>query len=256
MKLALLTGASSGIGQKLAPLLAKEGYELLLVGRNRKGLEATLDSLPKGSVARIVEADLSDNAQTDAIVAGEKQVDLLVNMAGYGSTGKVTEIPDEEFERSWRVNFLAPMRLIRRCLPAMVEAGEGTIVNVTSGVATRALPFIAPYAAAKAALNAATDSLRIELAGSGVHVCLFSPGPVDSGFQRSKKHFGVGALQFPKFYGASPEGVALRVLTAIQRQEPRVMLGGRAKLAKHLQYWSPRLTDRIVRAFYRIDGLA
>lgn len=260
MKRAIVTGASSGIGRSLAIELGEAGFAVALVGRRKDRLEETLAALPKEvrSHALLVPADLSLKKDTDKIVShctsewGTKQLDMLINCAGYGVTGRVQDIPTAEFERCWRVNYGAPVSLIKQALPTMTAARSGMIVNVTSGVGSRALPFVSPYSSAKAALNSFTDSLRVELAGTGIRVLLFSPGPVASEFQESKLHFGETELAFPPFHGEKPDKIAHRLFQALFKRKPRVSIGARAALARHLNYWSPELTDKLVEKLYRI----
>lgn len=236
MKHALVTGASSGIGRALLPLLSRAGYSLTTVGR----------TLSEDIGHKIIAADLADPAQVAQIIDEKMPLDLLVNCAGYGASGRFEDIPEEAYRRCWQVNFAAPVALVRHALPIMRKAGRGTIVNVTSGVGGRALPYISPYATAKAALNSFTDGLRLELKDTPIKVLLFSPGPVASGFQKAKQHFGATKLEFPPLNGRDPEWVAERLFRAIESGEERVQLGQKARLIEHLNYWSPKLVDKIL----------
>ncbi len=257
---AILTGASSGVGRALAPLLANAGYSLALIGRDAIRLDAAFASLPMRARGRsfTLVRDLANIEETSRVFDDCRAhwgdgIDLLVNCAGYGTSGPIEEIPLDAFERSFRVNYLAAVSLARQVIASMKAQQSGSIVNLTSGVARRSLPFISPYASAKAALNAFTDSLRVELAPHGIHVLLFSPGPVASAFQASKRHYGESPLDFPPFHGENPEWVARALFHAISKKKKRVTLGTRARIAHHLHYWSPTLSDFLTRSMYRLS---
>lgn len=265
MKRALVTGASSGIGQALVPLLARDGYHLTLISRraNSQSLSKLeqnhFNERPTESNGipqlKWLTVDLGDLSQVKSILAKEAPFDLLVNCAGYGVSGKFHEIPEEVYQHCWNVNFFAPVAIIKQLLPSMIASGTGTIVNVTSGVGTRALPYLSPYASAKAALNAFTDGLRVELRETNIHLLLFSPGPVNSGFQKAKKHYGKSQPDFPPFRGRSAEWVAAQLFKAIKTKKEKVQLGRKAKLVEHLNLWSPKLVDFILAKKFKIKKL-
>ena len=251
---AILTGASSGIGRALAPLLVQAGYHVGLVGRDAKGLEDLKQALHDSSRFEVLPTDLSDIEAVKTVCSRYgKDVDLLVNCAGIAVTGKLEDIPSTEFERIWKINFLSPVTLCQAVLPQMKERKRGMIVNVTSGVSRRALPFISPYSSAKAALNSFTESLRVETQDSGIDVCLFFPGPVEQRFHANTVHYGKGKLKFPPFHGQMPDTVAARLMRAITHKEKVVALGGKTNVAHHMNYWAPQLTDRLVKMLYRME---
>jgi short-subunit dehydrogenase len=252
----LLTGYSSGIGRALALELSHAGYILGLVGRSQDKFEALLSEIPSDAQKNTswISADLANSEEVATVVERfQKPVDILINCAGVSVTGKIEDIPLSEFNRCWKVNFQAPVSLIQQVLPQMKQRRTGEIVNVSSGVAIRALPYIAPYASAKAALNSFTDSLRVEIASFGIRVLLFSPGPVASQFHENIKHYGEQHLASPRFHGEAAEKVAQILFKALQSNKNRVTLGTRAKLARHLQYWSPTNTDKILKRLYRLE---
>jgi len=258
---ALITGASSGLGKALVLEMANEGYEVILVGRDQKKLNDVINEAPTEVQKRMRGycADLSSDhqvlnlwARCQSLFGDSRPIDLLINCAGYAVTGRVEDIPIEDFERCWKVNFSSAVSLVQQALPSMRASGQGIIVNVGSGVARRSLPFTSPYCAAKAALLSFTDSLRVEVAPENITVLLFSPGPVASGFHDATVHRGSHPMQFPAFHGQPAEKIARVLIRAIKARKTRVVLGGRASVAHHLNYWFPRFTDWLIGRMYRV----
>lgn len=259
---AVLTGASSGLGGALAAQLLENGYEVAMVGRNDAGMRAIVDKLsPEAQArARIVTADLGNLKEVEGLIdrcqsafGSPSPITHLINNAGFSVTGRIEDIPTEEYERCWRVNFLTPASLCRQVIPEMKKAKVGVISNVGSGVARRALPYVSPYCTAKAALHSFTESLRVELASTGITVMLFSPGPLLSNFHTAQVHCGKTKIISPPFDGKKSEDVAKKFFHAIEQRRERVTLGGRASLAHHLNYWAPRLTDRLLQRIYKLE---
>ncbi len=184
---ALVTGASSGIGRALVPLLARRGAQLLLTGRDPDALAAAAAS-GAGSGARAIPADLADPAEVARVAAtaleGDGRVDLLVCNAGAGWAGPLAEMPLDRAEQLVALNLLAPVRLTRLLLPGMLERGRGHLVFVTSIAGATGVGGEAVYAATKGGLATFAASLREELAGSGggVGVSVVVPGVVDTPF--------------------------------------------------------------------------
>ena len=185
---ALVTGASSGIGEQFARALASRGNELILVARRRERLEGLASELP--TRAEVVECDLaSDAASLPAKVAElGMEVDLLVNNAGFGSWGRFLEQDPEQEARQVRLNCEAVVRLSRAFLPAMVERGRGGVIVVASSAGMQPIPYQSVYAATKAFALSFTEALHTELHGSGVRVLAVNPGPVPTEWQAVAGH--------------------------------------------------------------------
>jgi short-subunit dehydrogenase len=254
-KTAIVTGASSGLGRALVLELLKEGYAVALVGRNEKKLKELAQENDK---AKVVVADLTKEDDMRQLYPRCKSelrspVNLLVNCAGMAVTGRIQDIPRDAYEYCWKVNYLSTVQLIQAALPDMIERNTGMIVNVSSGVGRRALPFASPYCSAKAALNSFTDSLRVEVSGTGIKILNFAPGPVESNFHDSQIHYGTTELHFPPFHGVDAGAVAHKLFQAIQSGRRRVVLGFRANIAHHMNYWSPGFTDRVVAKMYKVE---
>jgi uncharacterized protein len=181
---AIVTGASSGIGEEFARILAGRGYQVVLVARRADALEEIAARL--GAQAHPLPADLSQRSDRasllDRVAALGLTPDILVNNAGLSTTGVVAKsVPEKELNLV-EVDVAAVVDLCSRLLPGMVERHRGAVLNVASTAAFQPLPGQAAYGAAKAFVLSYTHSLRGELKGTGVSVTALCPGPVDTGF--------------------------------------------------------------------------
>jgi short-subunit dehydrogenase len=178
----LVTGASGGIGAETARVLADRGADVVLHGRNRE----LLDVLAAELAAPVVAADLSTRAGVDELIAGVRSlagsVDAVVHCAGVGWRGDVAAMSADDIARLIAVNLHAPIQLTRAFLPSMRASGRGHLAFVGSIAGLTGVCHEAVYSAGKAGLDAFAESLRMELAGSGVGVSTLSPGAVDTGF--------------------------------------------------------------------------
>lgn len=178
----LVTGASGGIGAETARVLADHGADVVLHGRNRE----LLDVLAAELAAPTVTADLATRAGVAELIAGVRSlvgpVDAVVHCAGVGWRGDVTTMSTDDVARLIAVNLRAPIQLTRAFLPSMRAAGRGHLAFVGSIAGLTGVCHEAVYSAGKAGLEAFAESLRMELAGTGVGVSTLSPGAVDTGF--------------------------------------------------------------------------
>ena len=190
---ALVTGASSGIGAAFARQLAAAGSDLVVVARRRNRLDALAGELasagPGGGGVRVetLVADLTEPDQLALVEARlrdrARPVDLLVNNAGIGGHGPFAELPVDEEERRIRLNLVAPVRLTSAVLPGMIERGRGGIVNVSSVSGEQPIPYVATYSATKAYLTTFSEALHEEVRRQGVTVLAVLPG-----FTRTEFH--------------------------------------------------------------------
>ncbi|MFI5843180.1 SDR family NAD(P)-dependent oxidoreductase [Catenuloplanes sp. NPDC051500] len=188
MSTALVTGASSGIGQAFAERLAADGHDLIVVGRRKDRLEALASSLPSVTV-EVVVADLSTDEGIDAVaaVAADRSPAVLVNSAGVAHYGPMASLPAAKARELVGVKVVAPTMLTRAALPGMRDRGEGTIITVAGMLAfggpAPASPLArAIYTGTLAHLVAWTQTLHGELAGTGVTVHVVCPGIVATEF--------------------------------------------------------------------------
>jgi len=188
-KTALITGASSGIGLELSKLFAKDGYDLVLVSRNKQKLARAANTLRRGFGARawIIAKDLSKNRAAEEIYAqlrGKRaRIDVLVNNAGFGAYGFFSETDLKSQIGMIQVNITSLTTLTRLILKDMMRNGEGMILNVSSTAAFQPGPLMAVYYATKAYILSFSQALSNEVKGSGVSVSVLCPGPTETGFQ-------------------------------------------------------------------------
>jgi NAD(P)-dependent dehydrogenase (short-subunit alcohol dehydrogenase family) len=172
----LTTGANSGIGLATVLELARRGYRS--IGSVRSDAKAELvhkAAADAGVTVETILLDVADAEQCGRALSGLR-LHGLVNNAGYAVAGAIEDVTDEEARAILETMVVAPMRLARLALPAMRETGGGRIVNVSSIAGRTTAPFLGWYTAAKHALEAATDALRVEVAHDGVRVTLVEPG--------------------------------------------------------------------------------
>ena len=218
---ALVTGASSGIGLELARVAAERGYDLVLVARREEALRALAAELERdrGAQARVVPVDLAAPAGPDALVRAVEElgieVDVLVNNAGFGLYGDFVDT-DIDVEREMiAVNVTAPTVLAKACGRAMVERGRGRILNVASTAAFQPGPRMAVYYATKAYVLSLSIALSVELARTGVTVTCLAPGPVRTPF-RERARVSASRL-FSGERGMDPADVARAGWKALER---------------------------------------
>jgi NAD(P)-dependent dehydrogenase (short-subunit alcohol dehydrogenase family) len=191
--LALVTGATSGIGRATALQLAKDGFEVIVHGRDLERGLATVDAISKaGGKARFFAAELSDLAQLRKLADEAAEAQVLVNNSGYAWFGPGLELVPDRFDALFASNVRAPYYLVSMLAPKMAARGAGSIINVSSVVGSVGLPQGAAYSASKVALEAMTRSWAAELGPSGVRVNAVAPGPVYTSVARRERIKALG----------------------------------------------------------------
>lgn len=216
----LVTGGSSGIGRAAARLLVQAGARVAVSGRDEERLAAA--AAESGGTAIAADLAVPGGAERLAREASSRlgRVDVLVNNAGAGVYGPLAGLDADELERLVRLNLIAPMELTRALLPGMIERRRGHVVNVGSIAGHVGVPLEAVYAASKGGLTVFSESLRQELAGSGVGVSLVSPGVVDTAFfERRGAPYARG---WPRPITA--EAVARTIVDAVARDRALVVV--------------------------------
>lgn len=190
----LITGASSGLGLELARQYAEDGHDLVLVARRRERLLALAEELQArhGVTVQVLDRDLArlDAAETlhrDLADAGWP-IGTLVNNAGFGTYGRLSETPLAEEEQELLLNVVTPTKLSKLYLREMTERGSGHIINMASMAAFLAGPYMAVYFASKAYLLSFTEAMAEEARGSGVRVTAVCPNVVATGFQERARN--------------------------------------------------------------------
>ena len=194
---ALITGASSGIGEEFAKQLAARGYELVLVARREERLQALAESLPV--TAHVVACDLATEAPElhGRVEELGVRVDLLINNAGFGLRGRFRELPVERQAEIVRVNCEAVVTLTGAFLPGLLDRNRGGIITIASTAGMQPLPYEAVYGASKAFALNFTEALHAELKSTGVKVLAVNPGPVHTEWQQVAGYEQAGGEMMP-----------------------------------------------------------
>jgi len=259
----IVTGASSGIGRATALAFHAEDWVVYATARD----EDDLSELAEAG-CRTAELDVTDGEQVDAVVSRvvdeQGRIDCVVNNAGFAQFGPLEDVPTAAVERQFDVNAFGPHRLARAVLPHMREAGDGTIVNVSSVVGELSLPGSGAYAASKAAVESMSDALRAEVERYGLDVVVVAPGPVESSFYERAEGELAGTTRsgaYEDIYelyedasamggfgpaSISPGTVAEAVVNAASATDPapRYPVGPVAKYSGLARFVPKRLRDR------------
>lgn len=219
---ALVTGASAGIGLSYARHLARTGCALVLVARRRDRLDALAEELraAHGIEVEVLPADLAEPADVTSVAArlgAEPAIDLLVNNAGYAVRGAVADLDPAALAQMVQVNVVALAQLSHAALKAMRTAGQGRIVNVSSGTVFAQLPGNAGYGATKNFVMAFTRTMQAEATGSGVEVQLLIPGVIATDFHEVA---GNDLRNFPPERVMQADDLVVASLRALEMGEP------------------------------------
>ncbi len=247
-KIAIVTGASSGIGRATALALANRGAHISLAARTEPKLRDVAHEIEAlGREALVIPTDVTKRAQVEHLAARTLErwghIDLLIANAGAYVRASIAELTEADMKRSMAVNFYGALYAVMAVRPHMLARGSGHIVLVSSMDAKKGLPLDAPYVTAKFALTGFGEVLRQELHGSGVHVSTIFPGRVDTPLIESLEAPAISA-KIP------PENVACAILRAIRHRRLEIIIPPQARLLHYLNILSPRLGDKLVRLFH------
>ena len=248
-KVALVTGASSGIGEAAALELARRGASVAVAARSVEKLEALAGRAAGGRVL-VVETDVADRESVEAMVGRtvEKfgRLDVLVNNAGLGLSGRISELRAEDLRYVFEVNTVGPLNCVQAALPRMGRGGR--IINVSSVVGKRAIPKVGGYCSTKFALNALSDALRVEVADRGISVTSVYPGTTRTAFRDNSRRTRDEKRGWrPK--GVTPEKVGTKIAEAAEKgpRDVYVTLSDRLFVAGVTLL--PGLADRVLRSW-------
>lgn len=243
-RLALITGSSSGIGATFAAQLAARGYDLVLVARRRDRLEELAAKLARshGITAEILPADLTSDdglAVVEQRIAAAENLELLVNNAGFGTSGRFANADARGQDQMHRLHVLATLRLTHAALNGMIARRKGAIINVSSVAAFWQAPGSISYCATKCWMNSFTEGLALELtaAGSPVKVQALCPGYTLSEFHDAA---GMDRKLIPAALWMRAEDVVAESLAGLDRGKTVVIPGVLYKVAVFFMKHTPR----------------
>jgi NAD(P)-dependent dehydrogenase (short-subunit alcohol dehydrogenase family) len=249
-KVAVVTGAGSGIGRALAQRLAKAGCRLALADINEAGLKETAASLPGKPLLQTL--DVSDrwavHGFAERVVAELGGAHIVVNNAGVDVSQTIADMDYADFEWLMNINFWGVVHGTKAFLPTMLAQNDGVIVNISSVLGLVALPTQSAYCAAKFAVRGFTECLQQELVGTGVQAIRVHPGGVKTNIVRSARiHVApdsgtdreVFEKNFDKLAMTTPERAAATIVRGIERGSSRVLVGPDAQVIEFLQRLMP-----------------
>jgi short-subunit dehydrogenase len=241
--IAVVTGASRGIGRAIVFELARHGYRVFALARTQPELEqledaARAERLDVHAIPFDVTKDVARDQAVDAIFAATEGygVDVVVNNAGYGQFGPLEEMPIAKFRMQLEVNLIGVLAFTQPFLAPMRSRRRGCVVNLSSAAGRTATPFMGSYNASKFGLEGMSDALRLELHPFNIHVILIAPGPIRTQFGKVAADIAEGHAESPyssylerwqstrrksDVMSRSPETVARIVRRAVQARRPR-----------------------------------
>lgn len=247
-KVAIVTGASSGIGEATARALAARGAAVVLAARDENKLRALEGEIrATGGHALRIKTDVSDRGSVEELIektiTGFGALDMLVNNAGVGLSGRVAELRVEDLRDVFEVNLIGPLNCIQAALPHL--GAGGSIINVSSVVGKRAIPKVGGYCASKFALNALSDALRVEVANRDITVISVYPGTTQTAFRDNSRRTKDEQRGW-RPPGVTPDKVAEKIARAAEnggrdvyvRFSDRLFVAGTTLL--------PGVTDRVL----------
>lgn len=251
---AVITGASSGIGRALAQRLDGEGYDLVLCDVNEPGLRETQALLKRGS--QRVTLDVSRRADVQAmaadVIATHGRVDLVINNAGVSVDCSIAEVGYDDFEWLFGINFWGVVYGTKAFLPRMLEQKSGTIVNISSVFGLMAYPRQGTYNASKFAVRGFTEALWFELEGTGVEAVSVHPGGIKTNIVRSARVKAEArdklVTDFDKMARTSPEQAAETIMRGVYEKKRRVLIGADAHAISLLSRLMPDSYPSVVRS--------
>lgn len=242
----VITGASSGLGAAMAREFHRRGAVVVLAARSEEKLRSLQAELGEKSVAVVLDVTRSDSVQAavEDLLQRFGRIDTWINNAGYGMFGAFGGLDLQDFEGMMDVNYMGTVRCTKAVLPSMLQAGAGHIVNIASIAGKIGSAKSTGYSASKHAVLGFTNSLRQELAGTGVTVTAVNPGPIDTPFFDRADPTGHYVKNI-RWFMLDPAKVASAVADAVKKRRKEIDLPFVASAGVKLYQLFPRLLDGI-----------
>jgi short-subunit dehydrogenase len=246
----IVTGASSGIGRALALELARQGASLVITARREERIRALAEEIAAlGGPCEPVVGDICDAQTRAAVVQAAQQrfggLDILVNNAGIGALGLFEHADESRLRRVMEVNFFALVEMTRLALPLLKRGTTPMVVNLSSIIGHRGVPYNTEYCASKFAVRGFSESLRTELTRHGIDVLVVCPGTTETEFF-DRVIARTGEPTWPAHTPVSSERVACAMVAAMRRGRAEIIPYGWGKVLCWLNRFSPRLMDFIM----------
>lgn len=274
----LITGCSSGIGLHLAKSLHADGYQVFASARKHSDVEKLKQLGLRTLLLDVADSESIRNASNTLLKETHGELFALINNAGFGQAGAVEDLKREVLREQFETNLFGLVELTNTLLPIMHQQGHGRIIQISSVLGFVAMPFRGAYIASKFALEGISDTLRLELKNTNIHVSLVEPGPITSRFRQNSlalfnKNIDSKNSRFQESYEATisrletegpavpftlePEAVTKKVLHALQspRPKPRYYVTFPTYLFAYLKRILPtRILDRLLSKSSKVEG--
>jgi len=250
-KVAVITGASMGIGEAIAKEFVEHGAQVVLLSRDSGRLEAARSRLGHADQTLALACDVRHREEIDRVVGLTmhhfQRIDIWVNNAGHGLLDSVASVSMADCRETFDTNFFGALESMQAVIPIMKQQGSGTIVNVSSVAGHIPIPFHAIYSATKFAMNAIGRAARMELAGTGIHVMTVCPGYVQTEFAANAIRGTQAKRVRPKSArGISAEGVAHAVLQGVLKNKREVIVPWSMHPAVKVYQLFPALVEAVM----------
>ncbi|KKE78677.1 SDR family oxidoreductase [Oceanobacillus caeni] len=253
-KIIVITGASSGIGEKLAIKVAEKGAHPILLARSEVKLKTISEKIKKETSVQpyYFKLDVSDRDAVERvfveIIKDIGNIDVLINNAGFGVFDAFHEANLDDLEKMFHVNVIGLMNCTKQVIPSMIERNMGHIVNIASQAGKLATPKTSGYAATKHAVLGFTNSLRLELRKTNIHVSAVNPGPIETNFFESADQSGTYVKNVKK-YMLQADTVAEKIVYLMERPKRELNIPYWMNIGSNLYNMFPRLADKLAGPF-------
>ncbi|RLL45112.1 SDR family oxidoreductase [Oceanobacillus piezotolerans] len=247
----LITGASSGIGEKVAIKAAEKGANLILVARSEEKLKRIRDGIQEKTSAQCIYyvLDVSDLDQVQLIfkkiIKEVGSIDILLNNAGFGIFDSIEEASLDDMKQMFSVNVLGLIACTKAVLPTMLEKNGGHIINIASQAGKLATPKSSGYSATKHAVLGFTNSIRLELKDTGIYVSAVNPGPIETNFFTTADKSGT-YVKNVKRYMLSSDRVASQIISLMENPRRELNIPRWMNVGSILYLLFPSVADKLL----------